>query len=289
MDYKVWYKDGRYISFRQHQIFYKEYPRDGKPKILFLHGFPTSSYDWYKMWPELHQYFNLIAFDFLGFGYSSKPYPYNYSIIEQADITDHILSELGISECFVVAHDYAVSVAQELLYRRLTHEHLPKINKLLLLNGGLFPETHLARPIQKLLLGPLGKWANMLLGKATLRKNLIQVFGPDTPPSDQEIDAFWDIINYNNGKRTFSRTIHYMKDRIANRENWLRGLQETKTPILLVNGPEDPVSGRHLVDRYKELIPNPNCIILDGIGHYPNVEAPDQVNMEALKFFQIEG
>ena len=157
MDYRIWYKDGRYISFGEHQIFIKEYPRDGKPIILFLHGFPTSSYDWYKMWPELHQYFHLIAFDFLGFGYSSKPYPYKYSIIEQADITDHILSEMGISDCFVVAHDYAVSVAQELLYRRLTDERLPKIQKLILLNGGLFPETHLARPIQKLLLSPLGK------------------------------------------------------------------------------------------------------------------------------------
>ena len=286
MDYRIWYKDGRYIAYGDHEIFAKEYPHDGKPIILFLHGFPTSSYDWYKMWPELHQYFHLIAFDFLGFGYSSKPYPHSYSILEQADITEHVMSAMGITECFVIAHDYAVSVAQELLYRRLSDEQLPIIKKLILLNGGLFPETHLARPIQKLLLSPLGKWANKLLGKSTLRKNLIQVFGPDTPPSDQEIDAFWEILNYNNGKRCFSRTIHYMTDRINNRENWLRGLRETTIPILLVNGPEDPVSGIHLVKRYKELVPNPNCVVLDGIGHYPNVEAPDQVNIEALKFFQ---
>jgi pimeloyl-ACP methyl ester carboxylesterase len=237
------------------------------------------------MWPELHHYFHLIAFDFLGFGYSSKPYPYQYSISEQADITDHILSEMGIVDCHVIAHDYAVSAAQELLYRRLSDPQLPTINKLILLNGGLFPETHQARPIQKLLLGPLGKWVNKLLNKCSLRKNLIQVFGPDTPPSDQEIDAFWEIINYNDGKRCFSKTIHYMTDRINNRENWLKALRETSTPILLVNGPEDPVSGQHLVDRYKELIPNPNCVVLEGIGHYPNVEAPEQVNIEVLKFF----
>ena len=77
-----------------------------------------------------------------------------------------------------------------------------------------------------------------------------------------------------------------MTDRINNRENWLRGLRETTVPILLVNGPEDPVSGIHLVERYKELVPNPNCVVLEGIGHYPNVEAPAQVNIEALKFFQ---
>ena len=77
-----------------------------------------------------------------------------------------------------------------------------------------------------------------------------------------------------------------MTDRINNRENWLTSLRDTTTPILLVNGPEDPVSGRHLVDRYKELIPDPNYAILEGIGHYPNVEAPEQVNIEVLKFFQ---
>ncbi len=286
MDYRIWYKDGKYLQCGGHEIFVKEYPNEGKPTILFLHGFPTSSYDWAKMWPELHTYFHLIAFDFLGFGYSSKPYPYDYTIEEQADITEDIMEQMEIKNCFVIAHDYAVSVAQELLYRRLSAANLPKIDKLLLLNGGLFPETHLTRPIQKLLLGPFGKLANMLFGKQSLKKNLTQVFGPNTPPSDEEIDAFWEIMNYNNGKRIFSRTINYINDRKRNRENWVKALQETRTPLILVNGPEDPVSGIHLVARYKELVPNPNFVILDDIGHYPNVEAPAAVNIEALKFFQ---
>jgi len=176
MDYRIWYKDGRYIAYGDHEIFVKEYPNEGKPIILFLHGFPTSSYDWYKMWPELHQYFHLVALDFLGFGYSSKPYPHSYSISEQANITEHVLTVMGVSECSVIAHDYAVSVAQELLYRRLTNVQTPRIKKLILLNGGLFPETHRARPIQKLLLGPFGRWANMLLSKSKLRKNLKAMF-----------------------------------------------------------------------------------------------------------------
>ncbi len=285
MDYRIWYKDGRYISYNDHQIFVKEYPNEGKPKIVFLHGFPTSSYDWYKMWPELHQYYHLIALDFIGFGYSSKPYPYDYTIEEQSDIVDHVLVQMGVGSCYVIAHDYAVSVAQELLDRRLRPNTLAELKKVILLNGGLFPETHMARPIQKLLLSSLGKWANKLLGKSTLEKNLVKVFGPNTPPSPKEIDAFWDLINHNNGKRCFSRTIHYMSDRIRNRDRWLYALQNTKIPILLINGPEDPVSGRHMVERYIELIPNPKYVFLEDIGHYPNVEAPEAVNIEILKFF----
>jgi len=286
MDYRIWYKDGEYINFEGKKIFVKEYPNQGKPIILFKHGFPTSSYDWYKMWPELHKYFHLICFDYLGFGYSDKPYPYEYTLEEQADITEYILYKKKIDECFVVAHDYAVSVMQELLARRLENPTLPKFHKVILLNGGLFPETHLARPIQKVLLGPFGKIVNTLFGKGSLAKNLKQVFGPTTPPSTKEIDAFWDIINYKNGKRCFHKTIHYMTDRKNNRERWVSALINTDIPIKLVNGPKDPVSGIHLVQRYKELIPSPDYVILDDIGHYPNVEAPDQVNLEILKYFQ---
>ena len=286
MNYQIWYKDGEYINFEGKKIFVKEYPNEGKPVILFKHGFPTSSYDWNLMWPELHKYFHLLAFDYLGFGYSDKPYPYDYTLEEQADITEYILYKKRIDECFVVAHDYAVSVTQELLARRLESDELPKFKKVVLLNGGLFPETHLARPIQKILLGPAGKLVTMLFGKSSFRKNLRSVFGPKTAPTEEDIDAFWKIINYKKGKRTFHKTIHYMTDRKNNRERWVNALINTQTPIRLINGPEDPVSGRHMVERYKELIPNPDYVFLDEIGHWPNVEAPYDVNLEVLKFFQ---
>ncbi|MDG2450499.1 MAG: alpha/beta hydrolase, partial [Saprospiraceae bacterium] len=74
--------------------------------------------------------------------------------------------------------------------------------------------------------------------------------------------------------------------RIENRERWVNALINTEIPIRLVNGPMDPVSGAHMVERYKELVPNPDCVLLDNIGHYPNVEAPYYVNLEVLKFFQ---
>ena len=42
--------------------------------LLCLHGFPTSSFDWYKVWPDLKLNFNrIIAPDLLGFGFSDKP------------------------------------------------------------------------------------------------------------------------------------------------------------------------------------------------------------------------
>lgn len=45
-----------------------------RTNLLCLHGFPTSSLDWYKLFPQLRRKFGrVIAPDFLGLGFSDKP------------------------------------------------------------------------------------------------------------------------------------------------------------------------------------------------------------------------
>lgn len=52
----------------------------------------------------------------------------------------------------------------------------------------------------------------------------------------------------------------------------------------LIDGMDDPVSGRQLLERYRELIPDADAIELEGIGHYPQVEAPGAVLAAFLDF-----
>ena len=61
-------------------------------------------------------------------------------------------------------------------------------------------------------------------------------------------------------------------------------MQQTTVPLGVINGPIDPVSGAHMVERYRELVPNPDTVLLEGIGHYPQLEAPDQVLAHYLQF-----
>ncbi len=44
-----------------------------KETIVFVHGFPSSSYDYHRVFPLLKDKFKLVAFDQLGFGFSDKP------------------------------------------------------------------------------------------------------------------------------------------------------------------------------------------------------------------------
>uniref|UniRef100_A0A8K9URL0 Mesoderm specific transcript n=1 Tax=Oncorhynchus mykiss TaxID=8022 RepID=A0A8K9URL0_ONCMY len=153
----TWRSAGAFFTFRSNNIFYREtYGAVGSSDVvILLHGFPTSSLDWYKIWEPLNRRFNrVIALDFLGFGFSDKPRPHRYSIFEQASVVEALVSHLGLTEQRVnlLSHDYGDTVALELLYRSDHNRtgHLT-INSLCLSNGGIFPETHHPRFLQKLL------------------------------------------------------------------------------------------------------------------------------------------
>ena len=73
------------------------------------------------------------------------------------------------------------------------------------------------------------------------------------------------------------KLIGYMEERRRQRERWVGALQQTSVPLRLIDGALDPVSGRHMAERYRELVPDPDVVILAEIGHYPQVEAPEAV------------
>ena len=82
------------------------------------------------------------------------------------------------------------------------------------------------------------------------------------------------------------KLIRYMPERIAHRERWVGALQQSKAPLRVINGPDDPISGAHMVARYRELVPNPDTVSLPGIGHYPQTEDPAGVLKALFEFHQ---
>ncbi|MBY0422355.1 MAG: alpha/beta hydrolase, partial [Parvularculaceae bacterium] len=234
---------------------------EDKPWLLLIHGYPTSSWDWNFIWPTLAERFRLAALDMLGFGLSEKPRAQVYSIIGQADLQEALLERLGAGEAHVLAHDYGDTVAQELLARHNEGALSFSLRSVCFLNGGLFPEQHRARPIQKLGLTPLGPLLGMMMSRARLKSTFGAVFGPQTQPSDAELDAHWELIQENAGTAVLHRLLHYIPERRAHRARWVGALKEARCPIRLVDGGADPVSGRHLFDYFRQEIPRADAVL----------------------------
>ena len=73
------------------------------------------------------------------------------------------------------------------------------------------------------------------------------------------------------------KLIRYLVERRQQRERWVGALRHAMIPLALIDGAADPISGAHMARRYQELVPNADITLLDGIGHYPQVEAPGAV------------
>lgn len=285
MELADWRSKGQVIDVLGRAIFTVSEMANHRDNIILVHGFPTFSYDWAPIWEELSKTYNLFALDMLGFGLSAKPYPHKYSIHEQADIVIKSARLKGLKIVHILAHDYGDTVVQEIMARN-NEGALPfEIKSVCLLNGGLFPETHNALLIQKLLLSPLGPLINKLTRKSNFDKSFSHVFGPETKPTARQLSEFWDGINENNGRHIFYSLITYMRDRRENRSRWVDAIANFTKPVALINGSYDPVSGHHMVARYIELLGQPAFLReYENIGHYPQLEAPEQVANDYLEF-----
>ena len=157
VQHRTWWRDGAQLELAlngsERHIFGRRW-RNAAPHMTLLHGFPSSSHDWAKVAPVLAERFELLALDFLGFGASDKPPDYAYSLGEQADLVEGVWGTEGVTATTVVAHDYAVSVTQELLARRAEGTLSTEIECVHFLNGGLYPDVHRPQPIQIALLDP---------------------------------------------------------------------------------------------------------------------------------------
>jgi pimeloyl-ACP methyl ester carboxylesterase len=252
------------------------------PQLTLLHGFPSSSHDWAKVAPALADSHSLLLFDFLGFGASAKPADHDYSLHEQADLVEAVWAHAGVEATAVLAHDYAVSVAQELLARRASGTLEVELRSLQLFNGGLYPDLHRPEPAQTALLDPeqgpqLSALLNEELFIAALRPTFADAYDAAADSAD-----IWEATSRDRGERIAHLLIRYMRDRDQHGRRWVEALERTDVPLSFVWGMLDPVSGAHMAARIRERLPDAPLLALEDVAHWPPLEAPERVAEAAL-------
>ncbi|KAK7051594.1 hypothetical protein VNI00_004573 [Paramarasmius palmivorus] len=104
--------------------YYFSPPSDGKPFLVFLHGFPSTSYDWHKQVPYFQEKgYGLIVPDLLGYGGTAKPLDpaaYRYSLTSK-DVID-ILDAEEIETAVFIGHDWGA-----LLTSRIVQYHPDRV------------------------------------------------------------------------------------------------------------------------------------------------------------------
>lgn len=288
---QYWKSQGAYFSYRHLRVFFRT---DGQGEaLLILHGYPFNSYDFKDLWPELTKRFYVVAPDMPGMGFSDKPADYSYAFEDHAEMYTALLQHLKVHRVHLLAHDLGNSVAQELLARQEAHNLPFEIASIAFLNGGLFTDVYQPRLIQILLSKsppPVGKLISRMISARSVARATAEVFGPNTKPTPELQHDFWQILNYNDGKSLAWKIGRLVFTKEAHQTRWIGAMQQTNVPMCFINGPADPNSGLHMAMRYRELIPQPKVYLLSAtIGHWPQLEAPDEVIQHLNRFYAKPG
>ncbi len=266
-----WRRRGAAEEFRGSSIHVFRQLGEG-PLLLFLHGFPSSSYDWRGL-IELLPGRNVLAFDFLGFGLSDKPRDHDFSLFWQADLSEELVRRHGGGRpVFVIAHDMGTSVANELMARDLEGKLEMEINGILLFNGSMVLEAASPTPAQKLLRSRLGPLVARLSSERFFRHQFGSVFSAAHPLSDEEAVDQWSLICHKGGRNLGHRTISYMDQREEFAERWHGAIRDWPGQLSLAWGMQDPVATAAVLAALRELRPQVPVVELPELAHYPQVE-----------------
>ncbi len=267
------------------KIFHLEIGEQDAPTLLLVHGFPTSSIDWYDIAPLIGGDRRLCMIDFPGFGFSDKPQGGRYTVTRDCELALYYLSEvLGARHAQVVAHDRGDSVALALLERCATGEARCEMERLVLTNGNMFLPLSNLTLFQRLVLD--ANTAPQVLAVAT-PEALAQGMGENTftPPrtlSDPAIDALARTFAHNDGVAVLHDTIQYLVERSENETGWLESLASSQVPTTLIWGLYDTVSpprvAQHIWSAYLEGKPGENSFwLLPRANHYLQHDQPHEL------------
>lgn len=276
---RAWQQEGTFTEIGGHRIFVRERPGPAdQPPVLFLHGYPSSSYDWRYAFDKLDGN-RLMTFDFLGFGLSDKPRDQVYSLRTQADIVEELAAGLGETPVIMVSHDMGSSVATEILARDIDGRLSFELRSALLFNASLVLEKASLLWIQKLLLSRLGPLAARLTNELSFRRQFAGLFSGQHPLSSDEAADQWSLLCHNDGRRLLDRLIYYNHERVTPplSDRWHNALRAWQGTLELAWGERDPICTEAVLQAVLALRPDVTLTRLPGLGHYPQLEDPDAV------------
>lgn len=279
-----WYQGGEYFEWTSTtedndaaklNVFYRTWGDESNPKLVLIHGFPNSSFDFYKIIPYLEDDYHIAALDFPGSGFSDKPLDgYNYMLAENAEIVDYFVREIVQFEDFALyTHDRGVSIGLAFLGNYLDNPNPGyTINYHFLSNSGMFLPLANLVPFQLTLL-------DREAGERMIAARSAQ---PRRTEGEPESLAYSDIFAFNQGNVSLLYVGRYLLERQANEVRWLENLPRSPIPVAYLWGLTDGVNPiripNHVWDTYlNDREVESSYWILPAAGHYPQRDNPEEV------------
>jgi pimeloyl-ACP methyl ester carboxylesterase len=239
----------------------------GNP-VLFLHGWPDSSFSFSRVMALLPRRLRAIAVDHRGFGDSNKPES-GYSIPELAADAIGLLDALGISRATLVGHSFGSFIA-----RHSAIAHPSRVERLVLIGTAFAASNQTTQDLQRAtrdLPDPIP------LGFA--RDFQASTLYHPVPPE------FFDrcIVE---ALKLPPRLWRLTMDALVAYDD-VQQLGGIEAPTLLLWGDHDALFSREDQDRCLAALPGARLIVYEETGHCPNWERPELVAADIAAFVEV--
>lgn len=268
---------GRNVEVEGLRLHYLECG-EGEP-VLFLHGWPTSSFLWRRILPRVGARCRAIALDLPGFGRSDKPLGASYSFRFYERAIEGFLDALGVGPIGLAVHDLGGPVG---LYWAC--QHAERVRKLALLNTIVYPDVSWAVAlfiasckapgVRSLLVSPWGLKATMRLGVHDPRRL-----------GDEALRGVLEPFVTPDARRTLAKAGCGLHP--AGMAEIARRLPSLRVPVRVVYGARDRIlpDVARTMRRVAHDLPQAEVSVLDDCGHFLQEERPDDVARFLADFF----
>ena len=253
-----------------------ENPSAKGPAIVLIHGYSASLHWWDRLAPILARDHRVVRIDLLGHGGSEKPSS-GYEIPQQAGLVAGAMNELGVEGAVVVGHSMGGTVATS-----LAEQSSELVDRVVLIDSSPAPGYGGLDLLAKLQYVPvLGQALNRVTdapgADSLIKAGYAQAFAPDYElengfPNPNQVVEDWDAMTYTAFDKARQATDDFIEE---------QGLPErlitAAVPVMAIFGAEDQLfdDPAEALAAYEE-VPGAQTAEIEGAGHSPNVEKPDE-------------
>jgi pimeloyl-ACP methyl ester carboxylesterase len=266
----------------------------GRP-IVFIHGLGSSGYiEWRFNLERFARTNRVFAPDLPGYGRSDKPAAARYGIPYFARTIDRYLASRRIRDAAIVGTSMGGRIALEVAL-----EYPDRVGRLVIVNSlGLgrpkiqpyYPMMLVPRVGETLLRGMRHglRWAP----SPVIRRFAARFIGARGDLEKTMSDAYLDDLREMYAAEGYQDAYLATVRSLANPRSYLGGLDVTrrldriKAPVLIIWGADDPLFPVAQARRAHSLLPGSKLAVIEGAGHTPQAEKPEEFNKHLAAFLK---
>jgi haloalkane dehalogenase len=264
----------------RNHIYAQEYSGE-EPTILLAHGFPDNLHLYDRLIPYLSPPRRVVAFDFLGWGSSDKPFGYPYTAKNQEADLDTVVKQLKLEQVVIVAHDasgppvidWALGHPDQVAALVLLNTYYCAMPKLRPPEAIWLFSTPFVRGIAR----PLSSAFGHLIFRRMYWWQVGRFFR-DTAIRNEFVPLLYQQFDATPSTRpAFFGLNEDLLPTIRSRSQTAFRLKEFTRPVRIIFGDADPYLNKGVAQRFHELFPASDLFLLSGARHYVQMDEPEEV------------